>query len=87
MTIQTAAREVVTLFILDVSFLNNIFSFDLSEINFNISGEGFVKSMNAFFESLRMSAVTFMSIAAILILLGLERLFRHGFGRADMNLF
>jgi hypothetical protein len=78
---------VVTLFLLDVSFLNNIFSFKITELNISLDGGKFVNWVNTLFESLKMSTVTFMALAAILILLGLERLLRHGFGRANMNVW
>lgn len=82
----SVVAAIVTLIVLDVSFLNRIFTFNLNDLNLGLQGGSVVDYFNALFGNFHLSTITVMAVSAVLILLGLERLFRHGFTRTNLNL-
>jgi hypothetical protein len=82
----SVVAAIVTLIVLDVSFLDPIFSFSLNDLNLGLQGGNVVSYFNSIFENFQLSTITIMAVSAVLILLGIERLFRHGFTRTNLNL-
>ena len=72
------AAAIFVIIFLDLPFLNNLFSFEGIK-NIQLSGIG--ERLNALVESLSVSmgfsSITLMIVAAVLMLLGIDRLIKH----------
>jgi hypothetical protein len=74
------AAVIVMIFMLDMSFLDKMFSFSgIQQVSMNIFSDGFFKTMSAFFTGLNISSTTVVIIAAATGLIILERLLHKRF--------
>lgn len=79
------AAAIFTIIFLDIPFLDTFFSYEkLSEIQFSGIGERFSSLLESVSGGLSLTPITIMIIAAILLLLGIERLLRYRQNQAQM---
>jgi hypothetical protein len=74
------AAMIVMIFMLDMSFLDKMFSFSgIQQVSMNIFSKGFLNTMASFFSSLNISSTSLVILAAATGLVILERLLRKRF--------
>jgi len=72
------AAAILVIIFLDLPFLNNLFSFEgIKNIQLSGIGERFNALMESFSAGMGFSSITLMIVAAVLMLLGIDRLIKH----------
>lgn len=74
------AAAITIIFLIDIPFFDNVFSSsNIEKVSMNIFTNGFFETMSSFFKSLNLTSITWMTIAAALGLVILDRILRKRF--------